>query len=178
MPLPVSEDEIVQAKKTTEAEFEQNQQDSCGWLSYFQIWSRSLRPSRGRAKPKPDIIDTEAHLEHLWPDGSAAVSVKHERIGWLEFDIAKGALPEGAEPGCYIPVTLYLGRNGTVLRHQIRPVVVVLPVVAKRSSGPQLGSRLPKPPKDWSDAADVARYDRELEEWEAQSSFRKPQAGA
>lgn len=123
-------------------------------------------------------IQALATFEHLWPGGSAAVSVHHERIGWLEFDVLAKVLPDGVQPRDQFEVRLYLDRAGTVVHHQVQPGAKIIRP-KEPSIGDMLEARLPRPPKNWDDEADMARYQRELETWEKKSGMvqREPQAG-
>lgn len=123
-------------------------------------------------------IQAFATFEHLWPDGSAAVSVHHKEIGWLEFDIPSAGLPQGIQPQDTFAVRLRLDVKGNVVSHQIPPGTKTVRLT-EPSIGDMLEARLPQPPKNWDDEADVTRYQRELEVWEKNSGLgkREPQAG-
>lgn len=121
-------------------------------------------------------LQVQAHFEHFWPDGSAALSVQHERIGWLEFDLGRDAIPADAEPGCQIPVTLGLDARGNVEHHQVRRGVKIIPRPTGESVGDRLEADLPKPPADLDDEEEFARYQRELKSWDEESGLgRRPE---
>src|SRR5258708_6286474 len=92
-------------------------------------------------------IHTFATFEHLWPDGSVAVSVHHEQIGWLEFDVPAIGLPRGIRPRDGFEVRLRLDAKGNVISHQIPPGARI--VRSKPSVGAHLSARIPAPPNDW-----------------------------
>jgi hypothetical protein len=115
-------------------------------------------------------IETTATFEHSWPNGSIAVSVQHDRIGWLEFDISPKCLPLDAQPGDRFNVRVRLDRAGNYLSHQI-PYGTIIQRSTKPSVGALLVEGLPKPPSNWDDAAAVLRYRRAMEEWERNSAL-------
>ncbi|MGA3284042.1 MAG: hypothetical protein ABSD57_06255 [Verrucomicrobiota bacterium] len=101
------------------------------------------------------------------------MSVYHKQTGWVEFDLLRKTIPAGAQLESRFDISLVIDPNGNVTSHRIPPGCGVLPPPTN-----ELEEGLPKPPKDWSDTAEVARYRREMEEWDRNSGLgrRKPKA--
>jgi hypothetical protein len=144
-------------------------------------WWRDVRnaqedKNRGRSslKAQPRIADSidnvrknvtcEGCLIRQSADGSAAVYVRNSDIGWLEFDIAGGALPQGVKPGDRFEVLLKLDGENNVVSYQIPAHAKIIPG-AEESFGEMLTRDIPKPPSDWEDVAAVKQYREQLEAW-------------
>jgi len=145
---------------------------SASWRLLEQLWAeRIVFQWESNSRTRLEIL---AQIEHFWPNGSAAVSVHHDRIGWLEFDILEKSIPEGARPQDQFEVVLKLDAKGQVVSHQILPGAKVIRPT-KPSVGEMLEARLPKQPANMDDEAEVARYQRELETWDRNSGLgRRP----
>lgn len=112
----------------------------------------------------PRFTHCEATLLRYWDEQSAAVAVKDEHVGWLEFDVPARALPEGIQVGNRLPVGLKIDRHGDVLSYQIRADAGFLPQSGE-SVGEKLTADIPKPPATLDDPEAMANYRRDLAEW-------------
>ncbi len=178
MPPGVLEEEKAEAEKSDYAEFKSNPRNKNVWRRVMGNFYHRQRPAKDPSPIAPppliklSVIAVVARLEHFWPDGAAAVSVKHDRIGWLEFDIPIAGLPQGIQPRDMFALHLRLDPEGNVISHQVSlSAEIIRP--AEPSIGSLLSARIPQPPKDWNDPDEVANYEKMLAEWELKSGMAR-----
>ena len=109
-------------------------------------------------------LQVYATLEYFQSNGDGVVSVAHDSIGLIEFDIAVRILPGGLQKLSKFEVCLFV-EGGKIVSHSVSPNAKIVPPTGA-SVGSQLSARVPQPPHNWNDQADVNRYDEQMKAFE------------